>query len=298
MVSGAVITEPITDQILLIKGENNGKFPYSNSILILDNEIVIIDTGCGIKILRQLREEYDIGYIINSHTHPDHSAGNWVFEDKPIRVPEQGFDTSGNSVSLSERFVSNELAPLWRKMVKDLMGFRDCKPTSTYNERTIFDFGKTIFKPIHTPGHTKDHYCFYEERRRILISFDYDLTGFPWYGHRESNLQEFKESIVKIKALSPEVVISSHRGAISQNIDYEFDQFYGKIDERDERILSLLTEKKNIDQLVESAPIYGRFPYVEPLLRYWEEQMIMKHLRQLAIRGEIERDGDLYGRTG
>ena len=297
MGSGSTITDPLTDQILVVKGENNGRFPYSNSILVLDNDVIIIDTGCGIHILKRLREQYDIDCVINSHTHPDHSAGNWVFEDKPIHVPEQGFDTSGNAVSLSERFVSSRLAPLWRDMVKGSMGFRDCKPTDAYNEKMTFDFGKTIFRPIHTPGHTKDHYCLYEERKKILISFDYDLTGFPWYGHRESSLQDFKESIMKIKALSPRVVISSHRGVISQDIDYEFEQFYRVLDERDERIISLLAKKKSINQLVDSAPIYGKFPYVEPLLRYWEEEMIMKHLKQLAIRGKIKRDGDFYVRT-
>jgi len=284
----------VTDQILIVKGGNNGKFPYSNSILILDEETVLIDTGCGAKILKRLRKEYDISYVLNSHTHPDHSAANWVFKDKSIHVPDQGFDTSGNIVSLSERFVSKELAPLWRKMVTGLMGFKDCKPTDKFNEKTIFNFGRIIFKPIHTPGHTKDHYCFYEEREKILLSFDYDLTRFPWYGHRESSLPEFKESIMRIKALSPRVVVSSHREVINQDIDFEFDQFCRLIDERDEKILSLLSSKKEINQLVESAPIYGKFPYFEPLLRYFEKQMIVKHLEQLEIGGRIKRSGDSY----
>ncbi|MFX0089102.1 MAG: MBL fold metallo-hydrolase [Candidatus Hodarchaeota archaeon] len=287
----------VTDQILVVKGENNGKFPYSNSILILDEKTVLIDTGCGPGALKQLKEKYDISYVINSHTHPDHSAGNWMFKDKCIHVPEQGFDTSGDKILLSERFVSKELAPLWRKMATESMGFKDCKPTNKFNDKTIFDFGRTIFKPIYTPGHTKDHYCFYEERERVLLSFDYDLTRFPWYGHRESSLPQFKESIIKIKALSPRVVITSHREVVNQDIDYEFDQFCKRIDERDEKILSLLNSKKEIEELVESAPIYGRFPYFEPLLRYFEEQMIMKHLEQLEIEGRIKRNGNHYELT-
>ena len=284
----------VTDQILVVRGENDGKFPHSNSILILDEKTVLIDTGCGAKILKQLRKKYDIGYVINSHTHPDHSAGNWMFNGGPIHVPKQGFNTSGNKILLSERFVGKELAPLWRKMVTVLMEFRDCKPTDKFDEKMIFDFGRTTFKPIYTPGHTKDHYCFYEERERVLLSFDYDLTRFPWYGHIESNLQEFRESIMKIRGLSPRVVVTSHREIISQDIDYEFDQFHKRIDERDEKILSLLNSRKKIDQLVESAPIYGKFPYFEPLLRYFEKQMIMKHLELLEIAGRIKRRGNHY----
>ena len=79
--------EAVTDCIYLIKGENISNFPPSYSILILDENVVLIDTGCGIENLKQLKNEYNISYIINSHCHPDHSAGNWVFEGKHIHVP-------------------------------------------------------------------------------------------------------------------------------------------------------------------------------------------------------------------
>lgn len=281
--------ETITDNVFLINGKNEGKFPYSHSILILDEEIVLIDTGCGIETLKQLKRKYDVSRVVNSHTHPDHSAGNWVFKYKPIHVPEEGFDTSGNMVALSHRFVSKKLAQFWQTFVKKHMGFKDCKPTDSYGRRTIFNFGKTTFEPVYTPGHTKDHYCFYEKRESILFSFDYDLTPFPWYGHRESSIPEFRESVKKLMALSPKVVVSSHRGIITENIDAEFDRFYKIIDERDEKILYLLESEKTIDQLVECAPIYGNFPFAKSLLQYWEGQMIKKHVKQLEIAGRVEK---------
>lgn len=43
--------ETVTDHIYLIHGKGKGRFPYSHSILIMDEEIVLIDTGCGIDIL-------------------------------------------------------------------------------------------------------------------------------------------------------------------------------------------------------------------------------------------------------
>ena len=217
--------EAITDHIFLVQGKNNGRFPYSHSILILDEDIVLVDTGCGIEPLKKLRKEYDVSYVINSHTHPDHSAGNWMFKDTPIYVPEEGFETSGDLVALSRRFVNKELAQEWRKFVKETMNFKNCKPTNCYNDRTMFKFGKTTFKPIYTPGHTKDHYCFYEPREKLLFSFDYDLTSFPWYGHRESSIPEFRESVKKLKFLSPKIVVSSHRGVSAEDIDAEFDRF-------------------------------------------------------------------------
>jgi glyoxylase-like metal-dependent hydrolase (beta-lactamase superfamily II) len=211
----------------------------------LDEEIVLIDTGCGIETLKQVRKEYDIRYVINSHTHPDHSAGNWVFDDRPIHVPEEGFDTSGDVVALSERFAGQELSGVWQEFVKKFIGFENCRPTRSYNRRTVFNFGHTMFEPIYTPGHTKDHYCFYEQRDKILFSFDYDLTSFPWYGHAESNLPEFEQSVQKLKALFPRVVVSSHRGIIAENIDAEFNKFQRRIDEREEKNPFLTRKREN-----------------------------------------------------
>ena len=289
--------EEITDCIFLVQGKNKGRFPYSHSILILDEDIVLVDTGCGIDSLKKLSKEYDVNYVINSHTHPDHSAGNWVLKRIPSYVPEEGFETSGDLVALSQRFVNKKLAQQWQEFVKETMNFKNCRPTNSYNSRTTFRFGKTTFQSVHTPGHTKDHYCFYEQRERILFSFDYDLTSFPWYGHRESSISEFRNSVKKLELLSPQIVVSSHRGVITENIDAEFDKFYKIFDERNEKILSLLENGKTVDQLVEYAPIYGKFSYAEPILRYWEREMAMKHLKELETSGKIEKRGEAYVRT-
>jgi hypothetical protein len=46
----------------------------------------------------------------------------------------------------------------------------------------------------------------------------------------------------------------------------EFDKFYKRIDERDEKILFLLESEKTMDQLLKCAPIYGKFPYAWKLI--------------------------------
>ncbi len=278
--------EEIAGNISLVKGTNGGRFPYSHSVLILDKEVVLIDTGCGINTLRQVKRQCHVDYVINSHTHPDHSAGNWIFRDRPIYVPEEGFNTSGNLHDLSRRFAGEDLANVWQRFVRRQMGFKNCTPTNRYNRKTRFDIGEVILEAIFTPGHTKDHYCFYESSERILFSFDYDLTGFPWYGHEESDVLQFRKSVERLKALSPRTVVSSHRGIVTNNVDEEFDRFCKIIDERDRRLLSLFRNGNTLDQLVELAPIYGKFPYAKPLLRYWESQMIKKHLKQLGLNGK------------
>jgi glyoxylase-like metal-dependent hydrolase (beta-lactamase superfamily II) len=278
----------ITDNIHLVHGKNNGKFPFSHSILIFSdsNEVTLIDTGCNIKSLRTLKEKYQINCVINSHTHPDHSAGNWLFQanTEAILVPVEGFKTSGNILALSNRFTEmGEIAKYWRGHVPKIMGMKDCKPTHSFDTKSEFDFGDVKLLPMYTPGHTMDHYCFYEPNDQILFSFDIDLTSFgPWYGHRESHIPQFKESITKLKELDIKTLVSSHKGIITENIYQQLDSFYRKFQERTAKIRALLQSgTRTLDQLVEEKPIYGEFPYAEPLLRYWEKQMIIKHLTEI-----------------
>ena len=285
----------ITDGIHLVEGKNNGRFPFSHSVLIFNNskETILIDTGCGIEILQNLKKKYEINRVINSHTHPDHSAGNWIFEAdvESIEVPLQGFNTSGNIFALSNRFTeAGEIAKYWRNHVPKIMGMKNCKPTHSFDYKSEFDFGEVKLLPVYTPGHTIDHYCFYEPYDKILFASDIDLTSFgPWYGHRESNISQFKNSITKLKDLDINILVSSHKGIITENIDEQLEIFYQKFEERTSNIKQLIDSGiVKLDELVEKKPIYGEFPYAEPLLRYWETQMIKKHLEEIK---KHDKDG-------
>jgi len=286
--------EAVTDQIFLVHGENEGRFPRSHSLLIVAEDTVLIDTGCGISQLRELRRAFEIDYIINSHTHPDHSAGNWLFPDCRIFVPQETFSTSGNLVGLSKRFVGDVLAPIWRQFAQTEMGFQNCRPTHSFNEKSVFQFGEIVLTPLFTPGHTIDHYCLYYEPKRILFSFDYDLTSFPWYGHEESSLTEFRQSITRLKKLPTKMVVASHRDIITSKIKSEWKTYSQYLDYRNQRIFDLLESPKTIEQLVEARPIYRKFPYQEPLLRYWERIMIHLHLKELLDAGKVQQHGDSY----
>ena len=284
----------ISNDIYLVEGKNRGKFPYSNSILIFtsNNEAVLIDTGCGIEKLHRLKKKFHIYRIINSHTHPDHSAGNWIFQKdvESIEVPSEGFDTSGNILALSERFTeSGELARIWRDYVPTLLNMKDCEPTHRFNKNSEIALGDVILLPIYTPGHTIDHYCFYEPNERILFSFDIDLTSFgPWYGHHESDIKEFKTSIERLYELDIKILVSSHRRMVTDHIYEQLKIFNNQFEERSIKIRKLLTEGfHSLDQLIEKKPIYGNFPYAEPLLRFWEGEMIKKHVIELQQKGEF-----------
>jgi glyoxylase-like metal-dependent hydrolase (beta-lactamase superfamily II) len=289
-------TQEITGYITLIKGKNNGRFPFSHSILIEDEVTAFIDTGCGIETLKKLKS---IDTIVNSHSHPDHTAGNWVFSGCPLIVPEEDYDINSNVRKLSRRYAGEELAGVWRDFVSQFMDFKDAIPTDTFHDKSVLDFGETKLEAVYTPGHTAGHYCFFEKKEKILFSFDIDFTGFgTWYGHIESDINSFKMSIEKVRNLNPEIVVSAHRGIIKEGIEDEFDRFVHIFQERDERILNFLKEEKTFAEIVDEALIYRDFSFHPLLLRYWEGMMVRNHVKGLIDKELVMKTEKGFVNTG
>lgn len=294
-----ILLEKIAPSIFLVKGDNEGRFPFSHSILIRDKITALIDTGCGLERLQRVSEEYRPDIVLNSHTHPDHSAANWLFEGTPVLVPREGFDDSGQLDKLSERFTEpGELARKWRRFAQDTMGLRESRPTQAYSDAGRSNFGAVELVALHTPGHSSDHYCFFEQHRKILFSFDIDLTPFgPWYGCRESSIDQFEASVGRIQALRPRIVVSSHLGIVADHIDQRLDSYLNIISQRDQRIFEFLSQPRGLEEIVDQALIYGAFPYAPELLRFWEKQMVLKHLRRLMDKGLLRGEDGAHVRA-
>jgi glyoxylase-like metal-dependent hydrolase (beta-lactamase superfamily II) len=290
--------QKITETIFLIEGENRGKFPFSHSVLIKDDVCGLIDTGCGLEQLKKIHAlSPDI--ILNSHSHIDHTSGNWYFPHTPLVVPQQEYEFNGNLTLLSERYVNRELASSWRKFVTKVSIFKDAEPTRPYDDGDIFDFGTTSLEAIHTPGHCLGHHCFFEREERVLFSSDIDLTRFgPWYGNEESDIDQFLQSIERVRALCPEILLSAHSGMIQEDIDSNLVKFAQIIEHREEKIYSFLTKERTVEEIVDEAFIYRKFPYYTRLLRYWEGVMVLKHLHRLIKKGLVMRTDRGYRREG
>jgi len=292
-----VLTE-IARSIFLVEGKKRGQFPFSHSILIRDEVTALIDTGCGTERLQWLKNEYPPGLIINSHAHPDHISGNWLFAGLPLLVPHQSFGYSGRIKQMSERFTgSKAMAQKWRKFIHEATGFRDALPTDHYEDDHRFCFGSVELLAIHCPGHTSDTYCFLEPRLKILFSFDIDLSPFgPWYGHPDSDIAQFEASIRRVRDLKPRIVVSSHMGIISDGLEERFQAYLDAFAQRDARILEFLSQERRLEEMVDRPLIYRDYSYAPELLHLWQKNMLEKHLHRLVHRGLVQKTAKGYVR--
>lgn len=289
----------LTETLSLVVGQNRGRFPYAHAFLVQDKVCALIDSGCGFDILRRIKESFSIDLVINSHGHPDHCCGNWLFPDAPLYVPKEGADTHGRIVPLSHRFLGRgPLADHWQSWIRQITGFADRTPTHFFSDGHVFDFGRLKLTALHTPGHTADHYCFFEPKDRILLSFDVDLTSFgPWYGNLESNLSQFKRSIELVRHMGPRLVASSHLHPITDGIELAFQGYAAVFDRRRQAIIDLISRGADRAGLGKAAPIYGRHSFAPEFLAFFEGRMIDLHLQELAAEGLIRQQGERYHLT-
>jgi len=288
----------ITDQLYLVPAQNNGRFPFSQSVYVDAERKLLFDVGLGPKLLPAFLKEFDVDIVIVSHTHPDHIAGcGLIGRNVPIFVPRQGADSFGSLDLLAKRFIEGEEeTELWKTLVLKVMGFKETQYSSIYDEKSAFELGDVKFVAMHTPGHADDHYCFYEENSGVMLLFDIDLTPMgPWYGNRESDVDRYEASMNYLRSFQPEVVVSSHMGVLRKNVDSTLERFTKRIQVRDERIAGILRSPKTVMEVASEFPFTPKFhSRLRSLFLYWESQMVRKHIDRLVGMGLATPQGDKF----
>jgi len=125
------------------------------------------------------------------------------------------------------------------------------------------------------------------------------LTKFgPWYGNKYSDIDDFIDSIERMKQVEAETWYTSHEaGVLKGDISGEFEKYERVIEQRDERILDALSEPLTSRQMVEKALIYGKSWEPIQMFEFFEGMMLEKHLERLERRGLVSKEDGLWMRT-
>jgi ribonuclease/clavin/mitogillin len=217
---------PVTDRIKMVKASSEPGLLVANSLLVEDEQTLLIDAGFGPGNVDTLRD-IPVDYLVNSHFHEDHVMFNWLFSQAQLFVPLE--DAEG--ISSRQTYIDwYGFQILDGQTVQDWIfknfDWREYHTDNLYSEGHKWELGSITVQALHTPGHTKGHYAFWLEKERILFAADVALTPTgPWYGNITSDVDDFIASIKRLKALKPQVVVSAHRNLIEKNIDQQFDRY-------------------------------------------------------------------------
>ena len=195
----------INKQLIIIPGINSPGLISSNTYVILDDRVTIVDPGHqqNLNNLVSSLENNglsvrDIDFILNTHTHSDHCGANYELQlltKAKIALHE-----------LDEDFLplSNEIA---RRFGDEIPFFN-----VDIHLQDSFRTGKYEFTILHTPGHTPGGVCFYDQLTKVLISGDtvfprgnIGRTDFPG-----GSVDELARSVERLAGLDIEILCPGH----------------------------------------------------------------------------------------
>ncbi len=268
--------------IWFVEGENRGRYPFAHSLFIDGEESLLIDTGVGQELESLVPKTRQ---VVLSHFHRDHVARNHLFTEARLaihRADAPGVENAEEFYRFSGLSQFN-IEAYW-KMISQIK-FLPTKIDRYLEDGDLINTGRHTLKVLHLPGHTPGHCGYLFEEYGLVFATDIDLTAFgPWYGNPVSDLEHFRASIRKLRALKPELIATGHSMPIAKNIDSKLAAYAEVLDRRDQKILSAITEKPlTLAELTAKKFIYKRHNGQE-VLRYFEEQMVRKHLENLVKR--------------
>lgn len=283
--------------VLFIPGNNNGKYPFCHSVYV-EGPGILIDPASDRERLIQLRKTPGVNEIWLSHWHEDHFMHLDLFEDLPLVVPRiETPPLADIEVFLDWYGIENpQYRNEWRSVLIDQFRYRPRKPTRIFEGNEIIDLGSVTVEVIHTPGHTPGHLAFFFREPEVLFMGDYDLGKFgPWYGDRESSIEDTISSVCKLRALPARTWITGHEtGLFETNPAETWDHYLEVIDQREGKLINYLTQPRTMEDIIFQWIVYHKRREPLSFFELGERGIMGKHLQRLIREGKVRQENNHY----
>lgn len=220
----------------------------NTTMVVTPDGNVIIDTSLIVnaprhKRLLQAEDDGPVKYIILTHAHGDHTGGvnAWREEGTEIIAQDEHYEFVNYQNRLKGMFSQRNAAQFPSLNVVQLSELEiaegvdnfgaDIVPTIMFDEEYDFELGGVEFNVLHTPGETYDHLSVWIPKYRAAFVGDNFYTSFPnmytLRGTKPRWALDYVDSINRILALKPEILIPSHGDAIigEQQIERELTRY-------------------------------------------------------------------------
>jgi hydroxyacylglutathione hydrolase len=285
--------------IRFLPGENRGKYPFCHSLYI-DGAGILIDPASDRDRLKGLHKNGGVREVWLSHWHEDHFMHLDLFDDLPLLISEP----DASRLSDLELFLDGygiekeDQRQVWREIVTTQFHFRARKPAGFLQGGQQIKRENLTIDVIPTPGHTPGHLCFFFQEPGVLFLGDYDLTPFgPWYGDRDSSIQDTISSIEGLKQIPATIWLTCHEtGIFEENPANLWDQYLAVIDHRENRLLDYLNQPRTMADIVGQWIVYQRPREPEAFYALAEKMIMQKHLDLLVSNSRVVKEGGSYCR--
>ena len=278
----------LTDSVSVLIGDSNGAYPSGNSLLVEGaGERILIDPSVTLVAKGGVPAHVDA--VVNSHSHEDHMAGNGMFADARLHIHHDDLPGAQSIDGLMAVYgLEGAARDEFEKVILEEFHFAPRPDAQGFGDGHVFDLGGGVtVEAVHLPGHTRGHSGFRMDG--VFFLSDIDLTGFgPYYGDVWSDLEDFEESLIKVRDEEADFYVTFHHKGIieSRAVFLELlDGFHAIIGHRDEAMRKYLAEPHSIQEMADHRFIYR--PHVEmAFVESVERRSAQMHVDRMLRRGE------------
>jgi glyoxylase-like metal-dependent hydrolase (beta-lactamase superfamily II) len=247
----AVQKVQIADGIYQFITAPDGYVPNGNSVVIVnENDVLVFDTftrpSTARTVLAEIRKITDkpVGYIVNSHWHPDHWSGNEVyvqaFPNLEIIATEEtrqfmlnianawpplfteelrndqadldkevstGKNSEGTPVTAEQRRKDEDHMRLEREFTAEALKVKRTYPTLTYSDGLTLYHGGREFRFMSMVGDARGTTVLYLPKEKILITGDLLSYPIPYF---TPPLGQHAKSLRTLGQFDVDVIIPGH----------------------------------------------------------------------------------------
>jgi hydroxyacylglutathione hydrolase len=154
--------------------------------------------------------------------------------------------------------------------------------------------GDTVLRAVHTPGHSPDHLCFWEQDSRLLFCGDLAWKGStvvipPSQG---GDVSAYLASLERVIQLAPLEMLPAHGPLIDHPVELLREYIEHRMLREQQVIAALRIGVTDPTQMV--AKIY---PSLAPPLVPVARESVLAHLLKLEREGLVRSDGDQWHLT-
>lgn len=247
--------------------------PGTNTYLIGDNEVAVIDPGPDIgKHIDAIQElsPGKIRWILCTHTHPDHS---------PAATP------------LAEATGAELIGmPAPAGKVQD----KTFNPGRILADRDLLETAEFSIRAVHTPGHASNHVCFRHEEHRFLFTGDHIMSGSTVViDPPDGNMKQYLEALARLKELDLAALAPGH-GPVIDNPDEVVDWLIDHRMKREAKVVAALEANPDSTLWDLTLQVYDE---VDPKLHRLASRSLLAHLLKLDADGRAVCTEDRWSLT-